>query len=86
MTKKITIWREHRILTIKDGMTIEALNAGGYFERHPDAKVTNSRPTDATIEKWSETGTARALDGCKVEEDGTCLHGFPSWLLALKLI
>ncbi len=43
-------------------------------------------PSLATMERWSCDGVARALDGCKVEPDGTCPHGFESWLLKLGVI
>lgn len=43
-------------------------------------------PTVSTLQKWSDDGTAKATDGCKVEPDGTCSHGHKSWLLVLGYI
>ena len=43
-------------------------------------------PSIATLERWSFNGIAKATDGCKVEPDGTCPHGKPSWLLYLGYI
>jgi hypothetical protein len=43
-------------------------------------------PTIQTLNKWVSEGIAKALDGCKTEPDGTCQHGFPSWLRALGYI
>ena len=43
-------------------------------------------PSLATMEKWMSNGVAKATDGCRVEPDGTCSHGKPSWLLQLGLI
>lgn len=43
-------------------------------------------PSLKTLEKWSDSGIAKATDGCKVEPDGKCQHGHPSWLLKLGLI
>lgn len=40
-------------------------------------------PSVQTMERWSNDGVAKALDGCRVEPDGTCPHGFPSWILYL---
>tara|TARA_R110000751_G_scaffold256960_1_gene356429 strand:- start:169 stop:573 length:405 start_codon:yes stop_codon:yes gene_type:complete len=42
-------------------------------------------PSDREIEQmlWD---TAEAIDGCRVEPDGTCPHGAPSWLLQLGMI
>lgn len=43
-------------------------------------------PSLKTLEKWMDTGVAKATDGCRVEPDGTCPHGKPSWLLRLGMI
>lgn len=31
-------------------------------------------------------GVAAATDGCTVETDGICEHGYPSWLIQLGVI
>jgi hypothetical protein len=38
-------------------------------------------PSIATLERWEFNGTCKTPDGCTVEPDGHCPHGFPSWLL-----
>ena len=43
-------------------------------------------PSIATMYRWMAGGVVKATDGCKVEPDGTCPHGKPSWLLHLGLI
>ena len=43
-------------------------------------------PTIKTMERWMLDGMAKATDGCKVEPDGTCPHGKPSWLIVLGYI
>jgi hypothetical protein len=43
-------------------------------------------PTLKTLERWSDSGIAKATDGCRVEPDGTCEHGCQSWLLVLGFI
>lgn len=49
----------------------------------PTAKM----PKTATLERWLiSEGMAKATDGCKVEPDGVCPHGHPSWLVRLGLI
>ncbi len=80
------IYRDKQVRKVKDGMTLESLKSSGYFERHPDAVVCNKPPTMKTMEKWCEDGMARAIDGCKVEPDGTCQHNKPSWLIVLGYI
>ena len=43
-------------------------------------------PSIKTMYKWLYDGVARATDGCRVEPDGTCIHGKRSWLLELGYI
>lgn len=49
---------------------------------------TEDQPDDGYIETWmsdDESG-CEATDGCYVEMDGVCPHGYPSWLLQLGWI
>lgn len=43
-------------------------------------------PSLATLEKWSNDGVAKAVDGSRVEPDGISGSGAPSWLLVMGLI
>lgn len=43
-------------------------------------------PSLATMERWVSNGVAKATDGCRVEPDGHCQHGKPSWLIKLGYI
>jgi hypothetical protein len=43
-------------------------------------------PPLETLEAWVHDSVCEALDGCTVEHDGTCPHGYPSWLRALGLV
>jgi hypothetical protein len=38
------------------------------------------------IKTEEEYGVIEATDGCSVEPDGTCEHGYPSWLLYWYMI
>ena len=38
------------------------------------------------LEEWVMDGVAEATDGCRIEPDGVCQHGHPSWLLKLGYI
>jgi len=38
-------------------------------------------PSMEEVWEWLEEGRAEATDGCWVELDGVCEHGYPSWLL-----
>lgn len=79
--RKLTVYSKARgIRTLKQGITLNQ-----YREKHPDAiKVHKPRP--GTLEDWHSDGGCEAIDGCWVEPDGTCEHGFDSWLLALGWI
>ena len=57
-----------------------------YLTKHPDAKIVDAPPDTETMEEWVNAGVAEALDGCRVEPDGECEHGLPSWLRALGYI
>lgn len=42
----------------------------------------NRVPSDLTIARAAaEAASVKTPDGCKVEPDGHCPHGFPSWAL-----
>lgn len=43
-------------------------------------------PSLRTMERWVAEGVAKATDGCRVEPDGHCPHGKPSWLLVVGVI
>ena len=48
---------------------------------------TTDEPDLETLEEWMLDGCCEATDGCSpIEPDGTCIHGYPSWLLHLGLI
>ncbi len=53
------------------------------FGRHTP---TTKQPSIATMERWCDSGVAKATDGCKVEPDGKCRHGHTSWIRVLGLI
>lgn len=83
------ILRNGRVRKIKDGVTEADLRAKGYFEKYPDAKVLDFVPENPDIDQiseWVSDSVCEAVDGCMVEPDGTCEHGFPSWLLQLGMI
>jgi len=49
-------------------------------------KPTEDEPSVDTIMEWMDESGCEATDGCWVEPDGVCQHGYPSWLLYLGLI
>lgn len=54
------------------------------MENYPEP--TESQPSLAVLEEMADSGTCLTTDGCEVEPDGVCEHGYPSWLLHLGLI
>lgn len=38
-------------------------------------------PNIDMVAAWIIDGVAESTDGCTVEPDGVCEHGYPSWLL-----
>jgi len=38
------------------------------------------------LEEWGNDGVVEATDGCRVEPDGICEHGHPSWFLYMGII
>jgi len=79
---KITVYSRGlgRAITLKEGITMERC-----LQSIPDA-IKVKKPSTATMEKWYNEGGCKAIDGCWVEPDGRCPHGYPSWMLALKII
>lgn len=49
-------------------------------------KPTTPMPDVETLIEWECGDDYEATDGCIVEPDGVCEHGYPSWLLYLGLI
>ena len=47
---------------------------------------TQPEPTMDDLMLWMDEGVAEATDGCPIEPDGICEHGYPSWLLYAGLI
>lgn len=58
----------------------------GQEDKDMKEKPKKEPPSITTMERWVDNGVARATDGCKVEPDGICPHGKPSWLLELGYI
>lgn len=47
---------------------------------------TMEEPDDEQLEEWMIDDVCEATDGCVVEPDGVCPHGYPSWLIQLGLV
>jgi len=79
--KKITVYTKERGLRyLKAGVTLE-----DYQAKYPNA-IKVRKPSDRTLEQWAHDCGCEAIDGCWVEPDGECKHGYPSWLMALGYV
>jgi hypothetical protein len=58
----------------------ECVESNGYPE------PTEPEPDIEQIELWITDSVVDATDGCRVEPDGICPHGHPSWLMYLGYI
>ena len=47
---------------------------------------TTDEPDIEQLEEWMDEGVCSATDGCCVEIDGTCPHGYPSWFIEMGMI
>ena len=47
--------------------------------------ILHKSPSFVSLYNWSTNGFSKALDGCKVEPDGDCPHGYPSWLKVMGM-
>jgi hypothetical protein len=73
-----------RLVTLKDHV-----NPNDYIQHVIDigyAAINVKLPSISTLERWDSNGTCKAIDGCIVEPDGVCPHGFPSWLILIGMI
>jgi hypothetical protein len=43
-------------------------------------------PSIEELEDWLMDGNCESVDGCTVEPDGICEHGYMSWLVVMGLI
>jgi hypothetical protein len=60
-------------------------NFDGYKAKYPSA-IKVKIPSMKTLEKYTFDGVSKAPDGCRIEPDGTCQHGYPSWLIILGIM
>jgi len=83
---KCIVLNKRRVLTLKKDATktIEESVADLKAKGH-DVRVVNY-PSMKSLQKWSMDSICPTPDGCRVEPDGTCQHGYPSWLLLIGII
>ena len=67
----------------RPGWVQTGVDAAEYERQHPQAiRIPKPRkPTRKQMDAWLGAGVASAMDGCRVEPDGTCPHGCPSMMV-----
>ena len=63
----------------------EGVNFDDYKIKYPSA-IKVKVPSIGTLEKWNSECFSKTPDGCKVEPDGSCEHGYVSWLRIMGMI
>jgi len=80
MEKSIYVYSKERgYRKLKPGVTLEQYQQ----KSAPTAIQVEKAPTTNTIGRWYREGYAKTPCGCKVEPDGYCVHGRPSWMIIL---
>jgi len=80
MKKAAVYTRERGVRILKESVTLAQ-----YQEKYPGAFRVEI-PSEEQMADWVCDSVCEAIDGCPVEPDGTCQHGYPSWLLAIGLM
>jgi len=81
MERGLTVYSKERGLrSLKPGVTLS-----DYREKYPSA-IRCSVPSMESLMDLSDDGSCECPDGCIVEPDGICEHGFKSWLLIMGAI
>jgi len=65
-------------------MTNDENKFGSTQKGYPEP--TEPEPDIEQINTWIYAFVVDATDGCRVEPDGVCPHGYPSWLVYLGYI
>jgi len=81
--KKLDLWM---VRVLKFDPKAEPEKWAAYKERNPEAILVKTKPSQRTLERWAYDSVAKTPCGCKVEPDGKCPHGVPSWLIILGFI
>lgn len=76
------LWKRDRLGKFWKMVPHNCAGTHGFLRVHPKRLV----PPDDVLAQWVISDwPCLALDGCEVEPDGTCEHGFPSWLVYLQM-
>ena len=54
------------------------------IKKYPEPTV--DEPSIEELNDMAWDGVVEATDGCMVEPDGVCEHGYPSWFLYIGIV
>jgi len=74
------------VLTGRGSVQAEVFAPCAHYGRVIRVRGDHWAPTIRCLERQMDNGVVETPDGCWVEPDGHCQHGFPSWLLLAGLI
>lgn len=72
------------VRTLRDGVSFDDYLAR--LATKGETAIKCKPPSIETLMRWATNGICKTPDGCRVEPDGHCPHGFPSWLIVRGLI
>ena len=61
----------------------EYLHHFEFYHHASDEVLLVPIPTLCRVKQWLDDNECEAIDGCTVDSEDTCPHGYPSWLIAL---
>lgn len=89
MTKKQYVYLSKdgagKVFSLKEGVSKEDFK-DKYESKGFTVTFCGKPPSIKTLEKYSDDGVAKTPCGCRVEPDGTCVHGNPSWMIIQGVI
>jgi len=78
------IWSYNRLRTVALGIFPFLFRSAITMTNYPSPTVPE--PSIEELEEMVFDSICEATDGCMVEPDGVCPHGYPSWMIQLMVI
>lgn len=84
-TQMVSLETGRNVTMVRD-VTMVTFAPNVYMSPQGRLYTTRRAPSYGRLETMEYNGIATTPCGCKVEPDGTCSHGIPSWLRILDFI
>ena len=75
-----------RRVNLKADVELTAIAPKVYRSPKGTLYTTSALPGIRTLERYSDNGVCPTPCGCRVEPDGVCPHGVPSWMIVAGVI